>query len=179
MTPLGHLEHGTGFGDAFRTHEIGNAATAGLAEMHNWNAHGERPVVETGLLASTHDGTRAAQHRDVVAEHRHRPAIHIAVPANLAVTGRDVAHFRAERPAERADLPEGAVVEERIDVLADRPVAFGLHGADLRRAAHVPPDHLGSGLHLGNPLLVADRVAVAVFSHCFSPALSCLSYASA
>ena len=175
VTPLGHLEHGTGLGDAFGAHEIGNAAAAGLAEVHDRNAHGERTVVETGLLAGAHDRARAAQHRDVVAEHCHRPAVHIAVPADLAVARRDVAHLGAERPAERADLAKRAVVEEGIDVLADRPVAFGLHGADLRSPAHVPPDHLGSGLHLGNPLLVADRIAVAVLNHWPSPALSCLS----
>ena len=76
--------------------------------------------VEARSLAAADHRRRALPHRDVVAEHDDLAAVDGGVAADLAVAGRRRAVLGPQRAAERAELLEGAGVDEGVDALADR-----------------------------------------------------------
>ena len=98
----------------------------------------QRQVHDLDDLLAEHLAERAAEDREVLAEHAHRPAVDGAVAGDDAVAVRPVLlHAEVVRavPGQRVGLDERARVEQRVDPLAGGHLALGVLALDrLRRA---------------------------------------------
>ena len=119
-----------------------DARAAALVDADDRAAGLHREVEHLDDLLAVHLAERAAEHRDVLAEHADRTAVDRAVAGDDAVAERAVLlHAEVGRavPGELVQLDERAFVEERVDALAggllalcvlllDRALGAGVHG---------------------------------------------------
>ena len=128
-------------------HAFLDARAAGVVEPDQRDPALERQVLDPADLLRLHLGERAAQHGEVLREHRDAPAVDLAEAGDDAVA-REALLVEAELAhvvrRERAELLERAFVEQQREPLARRQLAPRvllldalLAAAENRAAAHL------------------------------------------
>ena len=117
-----------------------DARAAGVVDADDRAAglHGE--VHHLDDLLAVDLAERAAEDREVLAEHADRAAVDRAVAGDDAVAVGPVllqAEVRRAVPGERVELDEGALVEQHLDALAGGLLALGVLLLDRPRRAGV------------------------------------------
>jgi hypothetical protein len=111
-------------------------------------------------ILSALDSERAAEDREVLREHVHRPARDRPRAADHAVA-RDQRLLHAEVAAavndEGIELEEGAGVEQQRDPLVRRQLALGVLALDAGGASALQPA-LAQGLEVGDAFFEGHRV---------------------
>ncbi len=115
---------------------------------------------------------RPAQHREVVGEEEHLPAVDVAVAGDDGVAGeRLVRHPEVGRPVldEGVDLVEGPVVDEEVDALARGHLALLVLGLDTCLAAAELGFLPSLAEFLDGALLLALVFGFFLFAHVTTP----------
>ena len=120
-----------------------DAGTAGIIQTDDRRADLERLIHDPADLLGMGFGKRAAEHREILAEHENKATIDRAIAGDHTVAG-DLLIGHAEIGAamlnEHAPLFERAFVQKHFETLARCEFAFGVLG----RNALGPAAHLGS-----------------------------------
>ena len=115
-----------------------DARAAGIVQPDHRRADLHRLVHDLADLLGVRLGQRAAEHREVLAEHEHQAAVDGAGAGHHAIA-RDALLGHAELGAamldEHVDLLERAEVEQQLQPLARRQLAALVLGGDAPRAA--------------------------------------------
>ena len=124
-----------------RDHALLDARAAALVDPDDRAAELHRQVEHLDDLLAVDLAQAAAEDRDVLAEHRDRPAVHRAVAGDHAVAVRALlllAEVRGAVPGQLVHLDEAALVEQHLDPLAGRLLALGVLLLDhpLRPGVH-------------------------------------------
>jgi hypothetical protein len=109
---------------------------AGVVDAHDRAAGLGGEVHDLDDLLAEHLAEAAAEHREVLGEDAHRPAVHRAVAGDDAVAVRAVrlaAEVGRAVPGQLVHLDEAALVEQRVDPLAGRLLALGVLLLDSAR----------------------------------------------
>ena len=121
-----------------RFHALLNARAAGVENADDWSAVLHRHVLDLANLLRVRAGERAAEDGEVLGEDVDQAAVDRAPAGDDAVAG-DFGFLHAEFVAavfdEHVELLERAFVEQKLNALARRQLAFGV----LRRMALLAP----------------------------------------
>lgn len=145
LLPAGIARH---IGAACLFVRFDRAATAGAVDQpHDGNAElAGHPLGDHLLLVDRRVGGAAA-YGEVVAAHRHRPALDAAATTD-EVRGLEVEQLAVpvvlRLAAQRADLVEAAGIEQLIDALPYRELAAVVLALDLVRPAHASAHRLAA-----------------------------------
>jgi hypothetical protein len=126
--------------EAERDDALLDARAAALVDADDRPAGPDRQVHDLDDLLAVDLAERAAEDRDVLAEHAHRAAVHGAVAGHHAVTVGPVAllaEVRRAVPGQLVQFDERAGVEQQLDALTGGLLALGVLLLDHARRAGV------------------------------------------
>ena len=129
--------------EAKRHHALLYACAPAVVDPDDRAAGLQRVVHDLDDLLAVDLAQRAAEHREVLAEHAHRAPVHGAVPGDHAVPvgpgGRD-AEVGGAVPGQLVELGERAGIQQHVDPLPRGPLApLVLLGHRLLRTRRAPP----------------------------------------